>query len=182
MKKVICNKWTLVMFLVVFGLVLHLLPHPANFVPIGAIALFSGLYLPKRFALIVPLIAIFISDLFIGFYSPKLMIAVYGSFLLMGIIGLLVRRHKTLTTVIGGTLFASVLFFLITNAAVWAFGTMYTHDITGLMQSYTMAIPFFRNSLLGDLFYVGVLVGGFELVYYLARSRRYPALGQPYSL
>jgi len=71
MRKVIYNKWALVMFLVVFGLVLRLLPHPANFVPIGAIALFSGLYLPKRFALVVPLVVAIISILSLFLYHAK---------------------------------------------------------------------------------------------------------------
>lgn len=159
--------------LVLFGVVLRFLPHPPNFVPIGAIALFAGMYLPKRWFIIVPILAMIISDFFIGFYSWKLMLAVYGSFTLMGIIGLWIRQHKRFSTILGGTLLGPVLFFLIVNAAVWAFGSMYTHDLSGLLQSYIMAIPFFRNSLLGNLFYVGVLVGGVELVRYWVVSRKH---------
>lgn len=156
---------TLLIFL---GIIARFLPHPANFAPIGAIALFGAIYLPKKYALIVPLFAMFISDIFIGFYSWQIMLAVYSSFALMGVIGLLVRKNKKFHTVLDGTLLGSILFFLITNFAVWAFGTMYTHNFTGLIQSYTMAIPFFKNSLLGDLFYVGILVGGFEFAKILA--------------
>ncbi len=157
--------------LITLGFISRLLPHPANFAPIGAIALFGGLYLPKKWALILPLAVMFVSDLFIGFYSWQIMSAVYASFVLMGIIGFLIRNKKSFSKVLGGTILGSVLFFIITNAAVWMFGTMYTHDFSGLIQSYFMALPFFKNSLLGDLFYVGVMVGGFE-VYRLAINKK----------
>ena len=88
----------------------------------------------------------------------------------MGAVGLWIRKNKTAGRVVGGTLLGSLFFFLLTNAAVWLFGTMYAPNFAGLMQSYFMALPFFRNSLLGDLFYVGVLVGGMELVLRLAVS------------
>lgn len=150
--------------LVALGFVARLLPHPPNFAPIGAVAIFSGLYLPRRFAILLPITAMLASDFLIGFYSFPIMLSVYGSFALMGAIGLLVRRRKTFPTVVAGTLVGSVAFFLITNAAVWAFGTMYPHSAGGLLQSYAMAIPFFRNSLLGDLFYTGVLAGSMEWI------------------
>lgn len=157
------SKILILVLLMILGIATRFLPHPANFTAIGAIALFGGLYLPKRWAIILPLMAMFISDIFIGFYTWQIMASVYGSFVLAGLIGLVVRKNKKFHTVLGGTLLGSILFFLITNAAVCFFGTMYAHNFSGLMQSYFMALPFFRNSLLGDLFYVGVLVGGFEL-------------------
>ncbi len=155
--------------LIILGFASRLLPHPANFAPIGAIALFGGLYLPKRLAIILPVVAMFVSDIFIGFYAWQIMLAVYGSFAIVGLIGLLVRKNKKAATVIGGTILGSVLFFLITNFAVWAFGSMYTHTFAGLTQCYTMAIPFFKNTILGDLFYTGALVGCFELLTYWSR-------------
>ncbi len=158
------SKILIPLLLVILGIIARFLPHPANFAPIGAIALFGGLYLPKRWAIILPLLAMFISDIFIGFYAWQIMTSVYIGFVLMGLIGLVVRKNKKFHTVLGGTLLGSILFFLITNWAVWEFGTMYVHNFSGLIQSYIMALPFFRNSLLGDVFYVGVLVGGFELV------------------
>ncbi len=172
MKKAIFKESVLPVLLITLGVMMRFLPHPANFAPIGAIAVFGGMYLPKRIALIVPLLAVLASDFFIGFYDWKIMLSVYGGFLLMGVIGLFVRKHKKVGNVIGGTLLGSLLFFLITNAAVWMFGAMYTPGFAGLMQSYFMALPFFLNSVLGDLFYVGVLVGGMELVLRLAASRR----------
>lgn len=161
----------LIATLIILGISARLLPHPANFAPIGALALFGSLYLPRRWALIVPLGALMLSDAIIGFYSPKMMISVYLSFALVDLIGLWVKKHKNFRTILGGTLLGSTLFFLITNAAVWGFGTMYTLDFSGLIQSYQMALPFFRNSLLGDLFYTGVLVGVVEGVMWVQREK-----------
>ena len=149
--------------LITLGIAARFLPHPANFAPIGAIAIFSGLYLPKKWAVVLPLVAMFFSDLFLGFYAWQIMLAVYGSFIIMGLIGLAVRKNKKIGTVLGGTILGSVVFYLVTNGAVWAFGSLYAHNLAGLIQSYIMAIPFFRNSLLGDLFYTGALVGAYEV-------------------
>lgn len=157
-------------FLILLGFAARLLPHPANFAPIGAIALFAGLYLPKRHAIVAPLVAMFFSDVIIGFYTWQTMISVYAAFILTGVIGLLIRNRKSFATVVGGTLLGSVFFFIITNAAVWAFDEMYPLTFNGLMQSYAMAIPFFKNSVMGDLFYTGVLIGGMELVLTLSKS------------
>ena len=166
------KKTHLALTLIVLGIAARLLPHPANFAPIGAVALFGGMYLTRRYAMILPLIAMLISDIFIGFYTWQIMASVYISFALTGLIGLWVRKNKKLSTVIGGTVLGSILFFLITNFSVWAFGTMYAHDFSGLIQSYTMAIPFFRNSLLGDLFYVGLLVGSYEAIRYFVLNKK----------
>ena len=154
----------IIVLLIFLGFTARLFPHAPNFAPIGALALFSGLYLPRKWAFVLPLFIMFLSDLVIGFYNPAIMLSVYGSFVIIAGIGLLVKRKKQFSTVLLGTLSGSILFFLITNAAVWAFGTMYPHSTYGLLQSYTMAIPFFKNSLLGDLFYTGVLVGVVEVV------------------
>lgn len=166
MHHISFSHWVLIVLLILFGFVLRLAPHAANVAPIAAIALFGSLYLPKRLALVLPLGVMLISDIFLGFYGWQIMASVYGSFLLVGIIGLWVRTHKTFTTVVLATVAGSCSFFFITNAAVWAFGTMYPHTISGLMQSYAMGLPFFRNTLLGDIVYVTFLIGGFEGVRY----------------
>lgn len=159
------NLTIIAVLLILLGVAARFLPHPPNFAPIAAIALFGGLYLNnKKLAFALPIGAMLVSDLFIGFYSWKMMAAVYLSFLAMVGIGLLVRKNKKFSTILGGTLLGSVLFFVVTNAAVWAFGTMYPHTIEGLMSSYAMGIPFFKNTLMGDLFYTGVLVGSMEAV------------------
>lgn len=148
-------------FLIIAGAATRLLPHEYNFTPIAAIALFGGVYLSKKYALILPLVAMFVSDIFLGFHDT--MAYVYGSFILTGLIGLWLRNHKNVGTVIGASFVSSVLFFLITNFGVWAQG-MYARDLSGLMQSYIMGLPFFRGTLLGDLFYTGVMFGAYELV------------------
>jgi len=164
------SQWVLATLLIIFGFALRLIPHPANVAPIGAIAMFSALYLPRRIALIMPLGIMLISDLFIGFYTWQILLSVYASFVLVGLIGFWVRKHKAFFTVVGGTVLGSAAFFLITNGAVWAFSGMYPPTFAGLLQSYFMGLPFFRNTLFGDLLYVGFLVGGFETIQYFLRS------------
>ena len=153
----------IVLTLITLGFISRLLPHPANFAPIGAIALFCGMYLPRKWSIVAPIAALFVSDLIIGLYNPKMMIAVYLSFAIMVVCGHFAHTKKTLARVAGVTTLGSILFFLITNAAVWLFGTMYPPTLAGLIQSYEMAIPFFRNSFMADIFYVGILVGSAEL-------------------
>ncbi len=115
-------------------------------------------------AIVIPLAAMLVSDYFIGFYHLPVMLSVYLSFAISGLLGLWLKKHKTLNNTIGVTLFASVQFYLLTNFAVWAFGSLYPPDAQGLLASYVNALPFFRNTLLGDFFYVGVLFGAYELV------------------
>jgi len=165
------SMWVVLFALIIVGFGARLLPHPANFAPIGALALFGGLYLPRRWSILVPCAAMLLSDAVIGFYNWKIMIAVYASFIIMGLIGLAVRKNKKFATILGGTLLGSIIFLVLTNAAVWMFGTMYSHNISGLIQSYTMALPFFKNSLLGDLFYAGIFVGTMETLLYYQKNK-----------
>ena len=148
--------------IIVFAVFMRLLPHPANVAPIAAMALFGGAYLNKKYALIVPLIALFISDIFLGFYAS--MPYVYGSFLVTGLIGIWLRNHKNVPNVILASLSSSVLFFLITNFGFFLTNDLYPRTFAGQMEAYTMALPFFRNTLVGDLGYVGFFFGGYELV------------------
>ncbi|MBI2011334.1 hypothetical protein HYS91_01065 [Candidatus Daviesbacteria bacterium] len=148
----------------------RLLPHPANFAPITALALFGGVYLSKKYAFILPLLALFLSDLALGFYGRE-MFYVYGSFVLSGIIGLWIRDRKKLATIAIGSLLASILFFLITNFGVWANpNSWYSRDFQGLIQSYIAGLPFFRNTLLGDLFFTGAFFGGYEVAHLYAKK------------
>ncbi len=140
----------------------RLLPHPPNFSPIAAMALFGGAYLSKKYALIIPIIALFISDIFLGFHST--IPFVYGSFLITGLIGLWLKNHRDFKSIAVGTLLSSVLFFLITNFGVWLVGSLYQKNITGLIQSYIMAIPFFRYTIIGDLFYTGIFFGSYQTI------------------
>lgn len=158
-------------FFIIAAVILRLIPHLPNFAPIAAMALFGGVYLNNKYALIIPLVALFISDIFIGFYSPIIMISVYGSFLFIGLMGLWLKNNKTLSNTLGVTLIGSVGFFLITNFAMWAVPiSLYPHNLQGLLESYTMGLPFFRNTLLGDLFYVGAMFGLMEAVLYITNK------------
>jgi hypothetical protein len=165
----------LAFLLIIAGAVMRLLPHAANFTPIAAIALFGGVYLKRSYALFLPLAALAISDIAIGFDSLESRLAVYGSFALIGLIGIAVRKKKNPATVIAGSLAGSVVFYLVTNFAFFYTSAMYPHNLYGVMSSYYNALPFFRNTLLGDLFYTGLLFGAYELATYIARyvaSRR----------
>ncbi len=157
--------------IILFALVLRLLPHAPNVAPIGAMALFGGAYLNKRYALVVPLVALFISDYFLGFH--RTMPFVYGSFLLTGYIGLRLRNNKSALNVLAASLISSLLFFIITNFGVWGVSGLYPKTLTGLAQAYYFAIPFFRNTIIGDLLYTGLFFGSFEIA---LRLLGHPAL------
>ena len=160
-------------FIILFGAMLRVIPHPANFAPIAALALFGGVYLNKKQALILPILAMVASDIFIGFDSLPSRLSVYGCFLLIGVIGLWVGRHKNMATVISGSLLGSILFYLITNFVFIYSTSLYPHTWQGLVASYINAIPFFRSTLLGDLFFTAVFFGAYELVQILVNRKKY---------
>ena len=154
--------------LILLGIAMRLIPHPPNFAPIAAIGLFSGVYFSNRkYAFALPLLAMLVSDAIIGFAEIWITLAVYGSFAIAGLIGLWLKKNKNLTNTIGASLLASSAFFVITNLVVWLATPWYTKNVAGISQCFFLAIPFFRNTILGDLFYVGVLFGVYELVIYL---------------
>lgn len=152
------------------GAALRFIPHAANFAPIGAMALFGGARLNKKYALILPLVAMIISDYFIGFYSWQIMVSVYASFLIYGLLGLWARKNESWAKLGAAALAGSVLFFLITNGAVWAFGSMYPHTFGGLLACYAAGLPFFRGTILGDIFYAAVFFGAYELLRQYSQS------------
>jgi hypothetical protein len=157
------------------AVLLRLLPHPANIAPIGALALFGGAYLDKKQAFIFPILALFLSDIFLGFHST--MVFVYASFLLTGGIGYLVRNHKTVFSLGAASLLASTLFFFIINTGVWLTtpSSVYAKTWNGLMTCLVSGIPFFRNTLIGDLLYLGA----FSVSYMFLK--RLSALYYPYA-
>lgn len=161
MKKI---NIAIAIIFVLIGVSLRLLPHPPNFVPIAAIALFGGVYLSRKVALILPIAVMMISDIFIGSYDIKLMIFVYVSFLICVLLGFWLKKRKKWQTVLGGSILSGIIFFILTNFAVWIFTPWYAKSIYGAIQCYTMALPFFRNTLLGNIFYTGVLFGSYEII------------------
>ena len=148
--------------LVVAAAFSRLIPHPMNFAPITAIALFGGMYFDKRIAPLLPLAALMISDYFLGFYSG--ITWVYSGFLLVSLLGMFAARRKSIATIAGSTVACSALFFIITNFGVWQSGLFYPLTLSGFAECYAAAIPFFRNSFIGDVFYVVVLFGAYELL------------------
>ncbi len=152
----------------------RLFPHVPNFTPVGALALFAGVYLaPKtKWASLLPLPVLFLSDIFIGFYEWQIMGLVYASFLLYGAIGFLVSRKKNPLTIVGGTFGGALLFFLITNFGVWAFSGLYEKSFAGLVNAYLLAIPFFRSMVLGDVIFTAVFFGAYEALYALVFSKQ----------
>lgn len=155
--------------LIVFAVILRLVPHPPNFTPITAIALFGGYSLSNRWsAFLLPLTIMFISDLFIGFHST--IWAVYLSFALITLLGFLLRNKFSYLRLAYFASGSSLLFFLITNFAVWMTSGMYPHTLGGLLQCYFLGLPFYKTSpieffalsLLGDLIYSFAIFSAFQ--------------------
>jgi len=158
--KQITPRFIFVVSIILVAVAMRLIPHLPNFTPIAAIALFGGTYISRKWlAFLIPISILLISDSIIGFHSY--LIAVYFSFAIAVAIGLLLRKNTNIWTVAGASLASSVLFFIITNFAVWLGSPFYTQDISGLMACFTMGIPFFNNGVLGDLFYNAIFFGGF---------------------
>lgn len=155
------NLFILVLILIAAGIRLSgILPY--NFTPIAAIALFGGAMFQNRgLAFLAPLSILFLTDLVIGLHDT--MWAVYGSFLAIVLIGQLIRKNPTMLSAMGGALVGSVLFFLVTNAAVWFGSPFYSQDLSGLLNSYVLGLPFFRGTFAGDLLFTAVLFGSFKL-------------------
>ena len=149
---------------------MRLLPHPPNMTPIAAMALFGGVYFAtRRTAFLVPLAAMYLSDLVLGFFVYDFglfhwfMPFVYASFAVTVCLGSLIRHRLTPLTIGGAALMSSVLFFIVANFGVWLVGNLYPKTVAGLVSCYVAAIPFFRNTLAGNTFYTLVLFGGFAL-------------------
>ena len=156
MDSILNKKQLVLIAFVVVAAIFRLFPHLPNVTPITAMALFSGAYFSnKKLAFIVPLAAMFLSDLILGFSGITLF--VYAAFILVGLIGF-ISKKMNITTI----LLSSIGFFIITNFGVWLLG--YPKTVDGLLECYTLAIPFFRNSLIGDFFFAGVLYFGFNFV------------------
>ena len=152
---------------------MRLVPHPPNFSPIAAMALFSGAYLPKRaLAFVAPFAALLLSDAVLGFYAG--MNFVYFSFALTVLIGWIIASRKSALSIGAAAIASSVLFFVVTNFGMWLFSGFYPLTSAGLVACYVAAIPFFQNTLVGDLFFTALLFGGFTLVEKIVPSIRQP--------
>jgi hypothetical protein len=155
----------LVLFLIGLDVAARLLLHTWNVSPVAASALFAGLMLRRRWlALLVPLAALALSDAVIGFDDWRMASVVYAALALPAVAGILGRRYGASRVVVPAALACSLIFFAATNLAVWAFSGMYSLDMAGLIQCYTLALPFLKYTIAGDLFWCAALFGGAWLV------------------
>lgn len=164
--------------LIVLAVLARLLPHATNFTPIGAIALFCAAYIPKKkWALITPLAALWISDLLLnnlvyaeyyeGFaWFTGGFLYIFGAIAMIAVLGYYLLKKVTLPRVLGSAIGAAVLFFIISNFGVWVSGTLYPMSLEGLIACYTAAIPFFHYTLAGNVVYSAALFGAYEYAKY----------------
>lgn len=166
-------------FIVLSGFILvaalsRIIPHPYNFAPIGAMSIFGAAYFTdKKFSFLLPLIAMFVSDLLVNnllyanFYGGFMFFTpgfywMYGAIVLIVVAGIFILKKVNFKTIIAGSLSASVIFFLVTNFGAWLGNPVYPQGIEGLFMSYGAGIPFFHYTVFGDLFYSGIMFGAFE--------------------
>jgi hypothetical protein len=183
-KNISTTKFWLITGLILAAIIFRIIPHPFNLTPVTAIALFAGAkFRDKKWSVIIPVAAMFLSDMLLSVmnhydFFHNTIFFVYGAFLLIIVLGWNLQSNKLQT---GKTaLFAvlsSVLFFIITNFAVWVFGGLYTLDADGFVKCFILAIPFFKSTLLGDLFFSALLFGAYEFV-----VSRYPGVSNDLSL
>ena len=148
----------------------RLIPHPPNFSPVAALALFGGATIAsKRLAFVLPLAAMFLSDLILGFSTITPVI--YGCFALIVCLGFWAKRKQNVGRIGLAAVAGSILFFVVTNFGVWALGSYYPKTAAGLMECFVAAIPFFWNTLTSDLFYTVILFGALR-----AAEWRWPML------
>ena len=163
------NKYLITGTMIILVLALsRLMPHPPNFTPILGMAVFSGAVINKKIiAYIIPLVAMLLSDLFLGFHAG--MPVIYFSLAICVLIGTFIESRitifNTLLCISGGV----IAFFLITNFAVWYGSGMYEFSISGLMKSYLMGLPFLQNTFISSLIYG---MGAF-LIYDIINKRFY---------
>ena len=166
------NNIYLISGIILIALISRLIPHTPNFTAMGAVALFGGTYIKKQsLKYIIPIGAMCISDILLSLTgvplpSITLQISIYVAFALIVLIGEKIHKSnhfKKVPNIILSSLAASILFFMITNFAVWL-GGWYGYSLTGLATCYTAAIPFFGNTIMGDLTYCAILFGAYEYI------------------
>lgn len=155
----------LVAFLVVLDVVARLLPHAPGFLPVAASGFFAArmLRIPPL-AVVVPVLAMVLSDAMLPGEDWRIQLVGFAAIAIPAVAGILTRRWTGVLPVVATVASCSVLFFVLSNGAVWAFSGMYPLTLSGLTQCYVLALPFLEKTLMGDLFWTGVLFGGAWLV------------------
>ena len=180
--KIFTPRFIVILSIIVAGAFMRLVPHWPNFTPIAAMALFGGATMGKKaLAFIIPLAALFISDIFLGFHMD--MVAVYAGFVITVIMGLSIRNKVSFGSVITRSLLASVIFFLLTNFSSWLTMGFYPKNFLGLMEAYAAGLVFFNNGSYGISFFFNEVLGGLSFnalffgVFYMAKLR-FPSLAK----
>lgn len=176
MKKILTPRFLTLGGVLLLAVLSRLLPHPDNFTPVAALALFGGATFSRRsLAFALPLGAMFISDLCMEvLYGYGLYAGMWVNYLAFAMIvgmGFFLRSERSAPVIAVGAVAASVWFFLLSNFGTWLSGTMYPPTLEGLITCYNMGIPFFRNTFVGDLVYTTIFFGGFALA-----RRAFPAV------
>ncbi len=165
--------WLVALAIVAVGALSRIVPHPYNFTPLGALALFGGAHLrDRRLAVAVPLLAMLLSDVVLYAFqypsyvgqAPLTALFVYGSLAGVAGIGVWLQRRRSVPYVAGACVAGSVLFFLVTNLGVWLYSGMYSHTPAGLVACYVAALPFFQNQLAADALFTAALFSVFGLL------------------
>jgi hypothetical protein len=156
---------TAIVFLIALS---RLIPHPWNFAPVCAAALFGGMYLGRSLGIFVPMASMLIADAVLGINWPDVPF-VYGSYIMSTFIGVWIKKDslnlsRLAVKTISGTLVSSIIFFLVTNFGSWVILDMYPKDLAGLVSAYVMGLPFFKNTLASDLIFVSLFVGAYETI------------------
>ncbi|HNW99019.1 MAG TPA: hypothetical protein PKK00_11475 [Bacteroidales bacterium] len=181
-KMIISPRIAFIALLIVAAAFMRLIPHWPNFTPIAAIALFGGASLNRKWlAFFIPLVAMFVSDMIIGFHSY--MASVYICFAITVFMGMSISKNRKASRIALTSVASSLLFFIITNFAVWYGSPFYPQTLGGLMGCYAAGLPFFNdgslglsfllNGMIGDLFYNGIFFGAL----YFA-SLKFPVLAK----
>jgi hypothetical protein len=163
----------LALSLIICGILLRFSGHAPNFTPVAAIALFSGVYLNKKYAFIVPLALMIVSDMFLGMHN--VVIFTWGGFVLTTLLGLWLKNKKTVLGVASAAVVSSLVFYIVSNFGVWLMG-WYPRTLGGLLDCYIMAVPFLRNFTLATLIYAGVFFGLYELIARLAKDTKFSSV------
>lgn len=163
----------LIYFIIVLSILTRFIPHLANFSIITALGIFSAVYLSKKEAVAIPLAVRFVSDIFLGFFSWPLMVAVYGSHLVGVLFGLWIKRSENnrFVKIVFSSLGSSAIFFLVTNFAFLY--SEYAHNWSGILLAYANGLPFLRGTILGDLSYTLALFGAYQFVIYAKKQNGY---------
>ena len=177
MNKFLTEKHGLFYLLIILVVASRLVPHPMGFTPVGALGLFAGAYVMNQRAWLIPVAVLFISDAFIGFYNPIIMLSVYISFALSAVLGRYVlSKKRSVLRVVGSAVGSATILFVLSNFTLWATGLYYPLTLDGLALCFVRAIPFYGNSLMGDLLYSAVLFGSYEGMKYWFSKQGNPTI------